>query len=187
MTKRLVAVALAVVMVAPREARAQMEQVEPGARVRGRAPAAGVKRFDATVIANTGDTLVIAKDGLLMRLPAERIRKLELYRGRDRRLGVRKGVIGGAAFGFLLGGYTSLVASAHSRTCAEPVASPCEPAPWSKREIWAYTGGFTAVGALSGLGAGALVGLQRWERVTPSRASIVPVPGGIGIRIATGR
>ena len=124
MTTLTAAVLAAILVVAPMGAQAQLAplaplvQVEPGARVRGQAPAAGMKRFDATVIANTGDTIVIAKNGEVTRLPVERIRRLELYRGLDKKAGLRFGTVAGASSGFLFGGYAALIASAHASTSA---------------------------------------------------------------------
>jgi hypothetical protein len=167
-------------------ARAQLAPVGVGARVRLEAPAVGVQRLDATVVGVDGDSLEIERHGARRWLAVHDIRRLELYRGRDRASAARRGALWGAGIGTFLGLTIAGMTSAHTRECALPNSQQCELAPWPVRKVVGWTA-LTAVGTGAyGAGVGALLGRERWERVLPARAAIAPAPGGVGVRVAFG-
>ena len=167
-------------------ARAQLPGVAVGARVRVDAPLFRVKHLDGTVVALTADTIAIQRDGAIARLPVAALGRLELFRGFDRRAGARRGAIWGGGVGVFMGFTVAGIASAHSRSCTTGPDARCEDTPYPKSEIALWTALTGGAGALYGAGFGALIGRQRWERLHPTRATLGPAPGGLGVRIAVG-
>ena len=159
---------------------AQGSRVVVGDRVRVDAPTLRVRHLNGLVV-GTGDTIVVARNGRITRLPVDAVTRLDVYRGRSRRRGAWRGAIAGTGFGLALG----LMSAGYSERCP-PEGGECNP-PWSRGKIAGYTAGFTAFGTLCGTGSGALIGAAQWERVRGGRVSMTAVPGGIGLRVALGR
>src|SRR4051812_8526913 len=75
---------------------AQMLDVQPGARIRVRAPSAVAGRIDGTVLNRTTDSIVIATPALVQyRLGLSSLASLEVYQGRSHSLGAWKGALWG--------------------------------------------------------------------------------------------
>ena len=81
-------------LLAPMCLGAQMLDVQPGARIRVRAPALVAGRVDGTVIARSGDSIIVATPSLTQyRLSLASLASVEVYQGRSRSLGALKGAL----------------------------------------------------------------------------------------------
>lgn len=145
-------------------ARAQLEDLRTGARVRLRAPADLAGQVEGVIVARHADTVVLAlSNAAPVSVPLASITFAEIYRGRDRAAGARKGAIWGAAVGLGLG-----VIGAQLPDCTPPRCGTAE-----------KVQGGVAIAALS-TGVGALVGMavraERWERLElPPVRPLTPV------------
>jgi hypothetical protein len=78
----------------PVAAHAQMLDVQPGARVRVVAPGMVAGRVEGTVISRMGDSVVLATAQMTqIRLALGSVTSLDLYRGRSKAAGARKGAL----------------------------------------------------------------------------------------------
>jgi hypothetical protein len=150
-------------------AEAQQVQFGVGARVRVAAPAAGVTRFEGTII-TAGDTLAIAGDGVVVRVPVQAITRLQLGRGRSRRDGALLGARWGSGIGLVLGALTTDQAKYTTDRCA--YVDRCSDASASERVR--YVGLMAAGGAMWGALVGAVAGRERWDALPLGRVALQP-------------
>lgn len=163
-----IVLALALCIV-PHDMRAQVSEIQPGARVRITAPGIVAGRYAATVLGRTPDTIRVgAPDKSPLDIPVSRITSLEVSRGDSRALGAKRGVLWGGGIGLGLGVIL---------TAAEDSNSPTYNG-FSDSENVAYA---TLSGVIYGAIIGAIVGRERWERFDmPVRTSFRVQPGRVG-------
>lgn len=143
--------------------------LHPGAKVRITAPAAGVARFQGTVI-TTGDTIDVARGDARVRVPANAVTRLELSRGKGRLAGAGRGALWGGGIGLALGAITTGQRENYGRCAESGPYVECEP--MSSGEWLAYN---TVGGAMWGALIGAVVGRERWDTIAvpgPARTSM---------------
>lgn len=131
-------------------AQASLPELPSGTRVRIRAPSAVEKNIVGTIAAYGGDSLTITrgKANRNLTLHLDDIASIDRSRGRDHALGAVIGAAGGAIVGVILGVVCVSV-------CPKKNSSDANLAP---------IGGFV-IGVPAGAVLGALVGLERWQRV----------------------
>ncbi|MDH3495136.1 MAG: hypothetical protein OER21_00020 [Gemmatimonadota bacterium] len=159
----------------------QLPPLTPGDTIRVLAPGLHLRRAQSTFTRWTDTTLVVrvGSDTGITTIPFGALRRVEVYRGKNR---LKGGLLGGAvgtSLGFLVGG---LVGRGAVSGCAEFL---CE------LEALEYAG----IGALAGAVVGAAVGVaaapDRWHRLDlpPSRGFApdpTPFHQSIGFRLVTG-
>lgn len=139
---------------------AQLAELRPGARARLRAPGALAGEVEGVVLAQRGDTVLLAiRDAAPVPVPLAAITSAAVYRGQDRAAGARKGARWGAGvglgFGVLNAGFSDCT-GAHCGTGDKALGAV------------ALTAVGTGVGAL----VGAAVRAERWQRLAvPPRAT----------------
>lgn len=144
----------AVVAVAGIDARAQLAEVEPGARIRFAAPSRFGAPVTGIVLERHGDTLKVAPSTgapLLVRIPE--IERIAISRGRSRVLGAGFGALWGAGIYAVLGlsvGLSDCDGCAYQVDASEAAAA------------------FALAGASAGAMIGVIAGRERWERLTPA-------------------
>ena len=138
-------------------ARAQLTEMQPGARVRIEAPGIVAGRYVGTVLTRGADTVEIGAPGTApLTVPFSRITSVEVSRGSSRSLGALRGLAWGVPIGLVVG----VVAAAG--TDGDPYCfDSCTTSGSYKAGIVAAS---TLAGALWGAGIGAIVGRERWER-----------------------
>jgi hypothetical protein len=137
----------------------QATELQEGVRVRGTSLS---ERFEGILLARKGDTLTIGSRRSTRDLPLVSITNLQIYRGKDRWAGARRGALWGAAVGLLLG-----VASAKSPGAFYECynAKPCDPPTSTEAFISAF-----ALSTLSGATIGGYIGTEKWQRVLLTRS-----------------
>jgi hypothetical protein len=150
------------VPLAPSEA--QVTEVQPGARIRLRAPEELAGRAVGLVVARSADSLTFAREGAAPRtLSLRSITALELSRGKSHAQGLLRGIAIGGAIGLLLGASGYEAENCDGYVCNRGQA--------------AALGAFG--GAIIGATVGAAIGVERWERITlPVRVSALRSAGG---------
>jgi hypothetical protein len=146
--------------VSPLAAQAGTE-LQPGVRVRIRAPGIVGGEYTGTVLARRGDTLVLGSPtSTPVTVPMARMTSLEVSRGTSRSLGAIAGLKWGTPIGLGLG--LALVPSINS----------CQRC--NRGEAPAVVALYGISGAIDGAIIGALIGRERWERFA------LPAPGAAG-------
>lgn len=161
-------------------ARAQLTEVQPGARVRIQAPGVVAGRYVGTVLTRSADTLELGTPGTApIKVALARISSIEVSRGSSRSLGAMRGVAWGAPIGLLIG----VIAAAG--TDSDPYCfDNCSTSGSDKA---AFVAASTLGGALWGAGIGAIVGRERWERFDVSPRTAFDVRHGsatLGLAVA---
>lgn len=154
--------------IVPHDLRAQVSELQPGARVRITAPGIVAGRYAATVLTRTTDTVRVSAPGKApFDIPVSRITALEVSRGNSRALGAGRGVLWGGGIGLALG----LIIAATDDSSANYYAL-------SAGETVAYS---TVSGFVYGAIIGAIVGRERWEAFEmPVRTSLLVHPVRVG-------
>ena len=154
--------------IVPHEMRAQVSEIQPGARVRITAPGIVAGRYAATVLTRTADTVRVSAPGKApFDIPVGRITSLEVSRGNSRALGAVRGVLWGGGIGLAVG--LIVAATDESNVNYDTL---------SAGEIVAYG---TLTGSFYGAIIGAIVGRERWETFEmPVRTSLRIQPGQVG-------
>lgn len=162
--------ALLVLAALPTPARGQaLGELQPGARVRLRAPPVVAGRLTGTVIGRTGDTLVVAGEKVgQVRVPVRALSRIEVSRGKSHARGAIAGTMWGGGIGLALG----VLMAAAPADSADDVSR-------GEYVLWS-----TVSGALVGLPVGAVIGRERWERFDlPVQAALAPLPRGLAVRL----
>lgn len=172
-TPRIAAIAFLILTVAP-AAHAQLTEIQPGARVRVRAPGIVAGRYTGTILSRNGDTLRVGSpNSVPVEVPVSRITMLEVSRGSSRSSGAVRGTLWGGAIGL---GAGLVVAVTESNT---------ETGGSSDRSV--IVGYATLSGFFYGAIIGAIVGREQWDSYDlPRRVSLRVHPGGVGTAIAFG-
>lgn len=148
-------------------ARAQLTEVQPGARVRVRASGVVAGRFVGTVLQRNADTIRIgATNALPVDVPVSRISSFEISRGNSRALGGRAGMVWGAGVGLLVG-----------------LLTPGETFVAGKA---GYVVELVGAGVMWGGGIGAIVGREEWQSFELNdrpATTVEPRRGGLGVSI----
>ena len=140
---------------------AQLDALQPGTRVRLRAPSVVAGRAEGSVFRRTPDTVYVARahGAPPLAIPVIAITAAERRRGRDHGAGAARGALWGGGVGVALGA----LAARAAETCE---GLGCVGTPSSG----AVFAGTVAVGTGVGAGVGALIGVQRWQRLrVPAR------------------
>ena len=155
--------------IVPHDMRAQVSEIQPGARVRITAPGIVAGRYASTVLTRTADTIRVGgPDKSPLDIPISRITSLEVSRGDSRALGAGRGVLWGGGIGLAMG----IILAA-----ADESSSPDYNGLGAGATV-AYT---TLSGVIYGAVIGAIVGRERWESFDiPVRTSFRVHPGRLG-------
>ena len=153
---------------------AQIAEVQPGARVRLRAPGMVAGRYTGVVLSRTGDSMTVSRAaGQAVAVSFASVTSLEILRGKSRMKGAVKGALWGGGSMALL--FASLPGS----------AKECRSTSSGTRCINLSVGESMLIGGTGGAfwGAliGALIGAERWERAEmPARVALTPSMDGRG-------
>ncbi len=136
----------------------KLDEIQPGARIRFRAPGFVAGRVAATVLRRSSDTLYVAEeDRTLLSVPVRSISAVDVSRGTSHGLGAWKGAAWGAGIGLVLGPIAALdsTSSGGKQSVGESMV-------------------FTSVGgAVIGAIIGGVIGSERWDSFElPSRVGI---------------
>lgn len=136
--------------------RAQLADLVPGARIRLQSPTNG-DRVDGTIIARGPDSITVATlRGKQYQAALNTVRSVDLYRGRSRIVGAKKGAFWGA------------VIAAVPLVIAYAAANPKRDR-WSRADELRFSAFVLKVYAETGAVIGAFVGADSWQRcVTPT-------------------
>jgi hypothetical protein len=152
---------------------AQLAELQPGTRVRIRAPSVVAGRLEGIVILRTPDTVAVTRpDGAPISVPIVAITSADVSRGRSRSAGAIRGALWGTGVALLLDVAAALAPDDCTGDCAD------EP---TDVELMV---GMPVAGLLVGAPVGALIGAERWERIA-IRVRPAVVPGeGRGARLS---
>jgi hypothetical protein len=144
---------------------AQLAELQPGTRVRLRAPDVVAGRLEGVVVARGADTLALTRPNAVpVGIPLSAITAAEVSRGKSRRTGAVRGALWGAGVGVALG----VLAAVAPDDCS---GEECEDVPSDVETIVIMP----IASALTGAAIGAVVGAERWERLAiPTRAALAP-------------
>lgn len=175
-----------ILFVAPSRLPAQraIMDLQPGARVRVTIPALGGDRLDALLSAKTGDSLVLIRAGYSpMTVAVSTITAADVYRGRSRGAGARRGVKWGAIIGAALGALAIVGNTNYFDEVCEPPPGTCD----RVSDVEAFAA-FTLTGVGYGAAIGAIARVNRWERLSlpDKRVSLLTDPARrqLGVRFA---
>jgi len=157
-------------------ASAQIAEVQPGARVRLRAPGIVAGRYTGVVLSRTGDSMTVSRAaGQAVAVPFAAGTSLEISRGKSRMKGAGKGALWGGGSMALL--FASLPGSA--KECrGTSSGTRCTNLSVGESMLIGGTGG-SFWGAL----IGALIGAERWDRAEmPARVALMPGPDGRAVQ-----
>ena len=123
--------------------RAQMAEVQPGARVRLTAPSVLGSRLEGTVIARTRDSLTLLRNGTIPVVISLRdVQSISMFDGKSRMAGAKRGaIIGGALMG-VLGG---VLAITPSDGCDPKTDVGCVQFTWADVPVTALLGVLTSL------------------------------------------
>lgn len=167
----LVALSAVLCMVPWTEGRAQLAEVQPGARIRVRSPARIAGRAVGIMIGRSSDSLTFAREGAApVPLALRDITLLEVSRGKSRGRGAIRGMVLGGAIGLVLGAAEYEEGKCDGTICSRGTAA----------ELGAIGG------VLVGSVLGAAIGVERWERVAlPLHVVVLRGPrGAIALAVA---
>jgi len=137
----------------------ELQELQPGARIRFAAPSVLVERRAAMVLGRAQDTVTVGGDFPATRVPIAALTSLEVSRGRSRARGAVRGLRWGVPFGTLLGLALASTASGCSN-CESTGAAAVSAFGWG-----------ALGGVVYGAGVGALFPVERWNRYDlPARA-----------------
>ncbi len=148
-------------------ASAQLNELQPGARIRIRAPGEIAGRLTGVVTARTTESVTITRPNAApLAVPFSKLTSLDISRGKSRLRGAGKGTLWGVGSGLLLG----LISSPPS-TCTNYWA-PGSCTPPSRGE---FMGTMVLGSVIIGAAVGAIVGSEVWDSaVLPSRLALLP-------------
>ena len=180
---RLVLIVLAASLIVPHRASAQLHDLQPGLRVRVTAPPLIGTRYDATVGARRADTISLVRMGATpINVPVSAIVRAEVFRGKSRGAGARRGLLWGVGIGVALTALTAtLPKSGADGRCPGTLC----------KTSFRFEDAATVIGGFGfwGTAIGALIGRERWEPLNLAAQSgtrgAVPPSGRItvGLRL----
>lgn len=156
-------------------AHAQFVELDPGTRIRLRAPAAVAGQLTGVVIGRSNDSLTVSRSNAMpVTLPLSALTSLEISRGKSHGRGAMKGALWGGGVFVVLGVVIPM------EECLEGTSSNTyNEGSRAEGVLWTATSG-----ALTGALIGAIIGAERWERAAlPLRVGVRPLSGG-GVRVA---
>jgi len=169
--------ACALVLVSPvARVSAQIAEVQPGARVRLRAPGIVAGRYTGVVLSRSADSVTVSRAaGQSVVVPFAAVSALEISRGKSRMKGAGKGTLWGGGSMALL--FASLPGS--TKECRSTSSGTrCTNLSVGESMLIGATGG-----AFWGALIGALIGAERWERADmPARVTLMPGTDGRGMQ-----
>jgi hypothetical protein len=147
---RVIAIAALFSVSSAATAQESLSHLPAGSRVRIKAPGVFERDVVGSITAYVADSLTVTqrKSNRQLTLPLDEIASIDRSKGRDHVLGAAVGAVGGAIGGVLLG-------IACVSVCSDSHSSDANLAP---------IGGFV-IGLPAGTILGALVGIERWQRV----------------------
>ena len=147
-------------------ASAQLSELQPGARIRIRAPGEIAGRLTGVVTARTAEAVTITRPNAApLAVPFSKLSSLDISRGKSRLRGAGKGTLWGVGSGLLLG-----LISTPPSTCTNYGTGSCTPP--SRGE---YMAAMVYVSVIIGAAVGAIVGSEVWDSaVLPSRLALLP-------------
>jgi hypothetical protein len=154
---------------------AQAVELVPGSKVRVEAPGSLSDRVEGLLVSRTADSVVIVREGTIYRIPLDKVSSLDIYRGKDRWAGARRGALWGTGIG-LAWGILATATGLDEPIC--PTAEPCGEAPPAGETIAATTG----AGLFWGAVIGAWIGRKRWESL-PGVGHMTVAPSTGGLRV----
>lgn len=161
-------------------ATAQLAELQPGTRLKLRAPGTVAGRITGTLIARTPDSITVARSGAPpIPIALRDLTELQVSRGKDHGLGARNGALWGGGIGVAL----ALVAGTDAADCEERNAGgDCG------GDSWALGVAYTALGgAIIGVVTGAIIGAERWDRLrAPVTVGLAPRSDTHGVRVWVG-
>jgi hypothetical protein len=161
-------------------AHAQFVELDPGTRIRLRAPAAVAGQLTGVVIARSNDSLTVSRSNAMpVTVPFTALTSLEVSRGKSHGRGALKGALWGGGVFLVLGLVLPI------EECDESTPSNiCGDESRAEGVVWATTSG-----ALTGALVGAIIGAERWERAAlPLRVGVRPLSGGaLSVAVRWGR
>ena len=163
--RRLFPLILAFTLALPQRASAQLLELQPGQRIRVTAPPVLGTRYDAIIGTRWEDSLSLVKAGAAtVRISVSSLQTIEIYRGKSRASGARRGILWGAGIGAALALATLVLPSPEERsTCRDGVCTTLTDLE--------QTAVLVLAGTIWGAGIGAIVGRERWEPVQLSGGS----------------
>ncbi len=158
------------------EVMAQIAEVQPGARIRLRAPAVVAGRYTGVVLSRSADSMMVSRAaGSAVVIPMRAVTSLELSRGKSRAVGAGKGALwGGGSMGLLFAALPGSVKECQRTTSG----TRCTNVSVGEAMLVGAAGG-----AVWGALIGALIGAERWERAElPVRVVLMPGLDGRGVQ-----
>jgi len=155
---------------------AQVQELQPGTRVRVRAPSVLAGQVTGVVIARAGDSITVSRpEATPLAMPLSALTSLEISRGKSRSRGAGTGALWGGGIMLVLG-----IIPFADLPCKDEQSGPdCE------RISQVENAAFSAVGGVMiGAAIGTAIGAERWVRATlPVHASLMTQPSTRGARI----
>ncbi|MFN8572151.1 MAG: hypothetical protein U0132_08845 [Gemmatimonadaceae bacterium] len=147
-------------------ARAQLDELHPGARVRLRAPTQIAGRTTGTVLTRSADSISFGvENGGPITVAIANITALDVSRGKNRLRGLAKGALWGFGVGLVLGAVSYEEGSCDGYICDR-----------------GQSAAFAAMGgAMVGAPIGAVIGSEKWQSVKLPVASVGGVTVSFGL------
>ena len=158
-----------------------LSELQPGMRVRIRAPSVFDGRVTGKIASRTAESLVVvAEPGAEFTVPFAALSELTVSRGISHADGAVKGAIWGVGFGLGVGLMLAAVPQSDAQSGSGAGLGP----PTAEEGILIGTGSGLAIGLL----LGGLGGSERWERLRlPATVAVVPACRRFAIRFALSR
>ena len=158
-----------------------LPELQPGMRVRIRAPSVVDGRVTGKIASRTAESfVVVAEPGAEFTVPFAALSELTVSRGISHAAGAVKGAMWGGGLGLGVGLMFAAVPHSDAQSGSGFGFGP----PTAGQSILIGTGSGLAIGFV----LGGLSGSERWERVRPpATVAVVPASRGFGIRFALSR
>jgi len=167
-------VAAALLLTPLASAGAQLAELQPGTRVRVRAPSVVAGRLEGVVVQRVADTVVVTRPNAgPVSLPIAAITRAEVSRGRSRGAGALRGALWGGGVGLALGALAAAAPNECNANCEDEATDV------------GLVVGTPVLGAAVGAAVGTAVGAERWVPLrVPVRATFAPRRGSLEIELS---